>query len=175
MQHLILGGVRSGKSRYGQQLAQAAEQRGLAIYYIATAERQLNDDSMAERIRLHQQSRPSHWQLLESPLTLGQTIAQYAAPERCLLVDCLTLWLSNCLLSQRPQCWAEQRQQLFDSLAAAGGDIILVSNEVGQGVVPMAELSRHFVDQAGALHQQLAQQCQRVSFVTAGIAQSLKG
>ncbi|MDK2777158.1 MAG: bifunctional adenosylcobinamide kinase/adenosylcobinamide-phosphate guanylyltransferase [Pseudomonadota bacterium] len=165
---LILGGARSGKSRYAEEQAQ---QSGRPVVYIATATAQ--DGEMAQRIHHHQQRRPAEWQTLEEPLALAQAI-QRAGPDSLILVDCLTLWLTNCLLDNDPEQWALQRKQLLTLLASCPADLLLVSNEVGGGVVPMGELSRRFVDEAGWLHQAIAAQASDVTLVVAGIPLAVK-
>lgn len=169
MKELVLGGARSGKSTYAEQRAAAV---GSTVIYVATAT--AHDNEMADRISLHQQQRPSHWQLIEEPLDLVTVLQTYAAPDTCLLVDCLTLWLSN-LLGQDNQRELEQQQStLLQLLPDLPGDIIFVSNETGLGVIPMGELTRRFVDEAGRLHQRLASHCDRVTFMVAGIPQQIK-
>ena len=170
MIELILGGARSGKSRLAEQQAAAS---GLEVVYVATG--QPLDDEMRERIRHHQQHRPAHWQLIEEPLALARVLREQAAPGRCLLVDCLTLWMTNLLLDENPQRLHQERQQLLDALGELPGHLILVSNETGMGVVPLGELSRRYVDEAGWLHQALAQRCERVQFCVAGLSLLLKG
>jgi len=167
---LILGGARSGKSRYAESLAAAS---GLEVVYIATAS--ADDVEMAARIAHHRQDRPSHWITLEEPLALAQRLREQAAPGRCLLVDCLTLWLSNWLCSPQADALDEAISDLLDTVAGLPGELILVSNETGLGVVPAGALTRRFVDESGRLHQRLAQGCERVVFVTAGLPQPLKG
>ncbi len=170
MKELILGGTRSGKSRLAQERAIAS---GLPVTYIATAT--AGDDEMAARIQCHQRERPVEWALIEAPIGLAEALRQSAGPDRCLLVDCLTLWLSNLLGFATEAEFQQQRQALLDLLPQLPGYIILVSNEVNMGVVPMGELSRRFCDEAGWLHQTLAQQCQRVTLTVAGLPLQLKG
>jgi adenosylcobinamide kinase/adenosylcobinamide-phosphate guanylyltransferase len=170
MRELILGGARSGKSRLAEQQALAS---GLEVIYVATS--QALDCEMSARIAHHQERRPPAWGLIEEPLELARVLRENAAPGRCLLVDCLTLWLTNLLLLDEPTRLAEERQQLLDGLAELPGRIILVSNETGMGVVPLGELTRRYVDEAGWLHQALAAQCQRVIFTVAGLPMVLKG
>lgn len=171
MKQLILGGVRSGKSAYAEKLALQSQ---LDVCYIATA--QAWDDEMRARIALHQQQRPDHWHVVEEPLALSETIQQQASVDRLLLVDCLTLWLSNQLMAEPTQEKMERlRHELVRSVVEAPGQIVLVSNEISLGVVPMGELSRRFCDEAGRLHQALAAECDRVSLVIAGLVQQLKG
>ncbi len=172
MKQLILGGARSGKSSLAEQLATSG---GKTVIYIATADTRHNDQEMANRIQLHQRQRPDEWQTIEAPLLLAQVLQQQAADDRCLLVDCLTLWLSNCLLHEDSDFWPQQRQKLLDSFAELPGDIILVGNEVGSGIVPMGEISRRFVDENGFLHQALAPHCERVILTAAGLPLVLKG
>jgi len=166
---LILGGARSGKSRFAEQ---RALQSGLEVIYIATAT--ADDAEMATRIAHHQQHRPTHWKTVETPLYLAKTLQTYAHPQACLLVDCLTLWINNCLFDEAV-CWETQRQLLLTQIAQLPGQQILVSNEVGQGIVPLGAVSRQFVDESGRLHQALASLADRVFFVVAGLPQVLKG
>ncbi|PJK08513.1 bifunctional adenosylcobinamide kinase/adenosylcobinamide-phosphate guanylyltransferase [Lysobacteraceae bacterium NML120232] len=169
MQRLILGGARSGKSAFAERLAR---QSGKPVTYIATA--QALDAEMAARIAHHRQQRPPEWSLVEAPLALAEALQTHAQPEGMLLVDCLTLWLSNHLLAAPENLHASQ-DALLATLAKIPGEVILVSNEVGQGVVPMGALSRRFVDEAGRLHQRLAAHCDAVVMVVAGLAWHLKG
>ncbi|SPJ34697.1 bifunctional adenosylcobinamide kinase/adenosylcobinamide-phosphate guanylyltransferase [Kushneria phyllosphaerae] len=170
MHELILGGARSGKSVHGETLA---VQSACEVTYIATA--QVYDDSeMRARIESHRERRPSHWALVEAPLSLGEAIERHARADRLLLIDCLTLWLTNLLL-EGGQRFVQERARLLEALDHAPGRVVMVSNEVGQGVVPMNALSRRFVDEAGQLHQVLASRCQRVWWVVAGLPQCLKG
>ncbi|MDX1367533.1 bifunctional adenosylcobinamide kinase/adenosylcobinamide-phosphate guanylyltransferase [Pseudomonas sp.] len=170
MLELILGGARSGKSRLAEKLA---DESGLGVTYIATS--QALDGEMNARIEQHRRRRPTHWGLLEEPLELVRVLCEQAAPERCLLVDCLTLWLSNLLMLDDQARLEAECDALLACLARLPGRIILVSNETGLGVVPMGELSRRYVDAAGWLHQALAAQCQRVVFTVAGLPMVLKG
>ncbi|HDS1734398.1 MULTISPECIES: bifunctional adenosylcobinamide kinase/adenosylcobinamide-phosphate guanylyltransferase [Pseudomonas] len=170
MRNLILGGARSGKSRLAEQLAEAS---GLAVTYIATSEPL--DGEMNERVRLHRQRRPAHWQLIEEPLQLAAVLRAEAGEGRCLLVDCLTLWLTNLLMLEDDQRLVAERDALLDCLQSLPGTIILVSNETGLGVVPMGELTRRYVDQAGWLHQAVAERCERVVLTVAGLPLMLKG
>lgn len=170
MHDLILGGARSGKSRLAEQLAKDS---GLAVTYIATS--QALDCEMSERVRQHRQRRPAHWALIEEPLALADVLCREAGPERCLLVDCLTLWLTNLLLCDDRPRLEKEREALLACISSLPGRLILVSNETGLGVVPMGELSRRYVDEAGWLHQALAQHSERVLFCIAGLPLALKG
>lgn len=173
MIELVLGGARSGKSRYAEQQAVAS---GLEVVYIATAE--AGDDEMQARIAHHRHRRPEHWQTVEEPLHLARIVADHAAPERCLLVDCLTLWLCNALFDKQGELqtmrYRQQSEALFDALSSCRHRVILVSNEVGLGVVAADAMTRRFVDEAGFLHQRLAQISDKVVLVTAGLPQILK-
>jgi len=169
---LILGGARSGKSSLAESLAIKSN---LDVIYVATAT--AGDDEMVARIARHKTQRPQHWLLVEEPLDLAGVIRQYSRPNGCLLIDCLTLWLTNCLFSPEATAasWQRQKQDFLQALSEAQGRIIMVSNEVGQGIVPMGEVSRRFVDESGWLHQAIAKKVERVIFVTAGIPLVLKG
>ena len=170
MLDLILGGARSGKSRLAEQLARHS---GLAVTYIATS--QALDGEMSARIAHHRERRPAGWALVEEPVELGRVLREQAAPERCLLVDCLTLWLTNLLMLDDDTRLAMQRDALLESLGELPGRIILVSNETGLGVVPLGELTRRYVDEAGWLHQAVAERAERVQFCVAGLPMLLKG
>lgn len=170
MRTLILGGARSGKSALAERLA---VESGHEVVYIATA--QAHDEEMATRIAHHRAMRPSHWLSVEEPLALAAALEAHARPGCFVLVDCLTLWLSNLLGSSDAARLAQERDALLHLLPSLKGQLLLVSNEVGLGVVPMGELTRRFVDEAGRLHQALAAQCERVVFVAAGLPMPLKG
>jgi adenosylcobinamide kinase / adenosylcobinamide-phosphate guanylyltransferase len=168
---LILGGARSGKSRLGEE---RAKNSSLKVTYVATGEP--GDQEMAQRIRHHQKSRPSHWGLVEEPLYLAKAIEQNAQDGHLLLVDCLTLWLSNLLFHKNgATLWPQEKKKLLELLPTLTSPVILVGNETGLGVVPMGEVSRRFVDEAGWLHQDLAQICDKVIFTVAGLPMVLKG
>jgi len=170
MLQLILGGARSGKSRLAEKLASDS---GLNVIYIATS--QPLDGEMNQRVALHRERRPAEWGLIEEPVELARVLRENAGEGRCLLVDCLTLWLTNLLMLDDPQRLAQEREALLDGLAELPGEIIFVSNETGLGVVPLGELTRRYVDEAGWLHQALAERCQRVVFTVAGLPMTLKG
>ena len=170
MKQLILGGARSGKSRYAEQQAEslsASQQKTLV--YVATATAQ--DGEMSERIRQHQTRRGAEWLLVEEPLNLHETIERYGSDEYCLLIDCLTLWLTNALIAEQ---WPQVRSQFLAAIQRSQATLLCVSNEVGSGVVPMGELSRVFVDESGRLHQELAAEFDRVALVVAGLPLMLK-
>ncbi|MBX8509713.1 bifunctional adenosylcobinamide kinase/adenosylcobinamide-phosphate guanylyltransferase [Pseudomonas cichorii] len=170
MLQLILGGARSGKSRLAERLA---AESGLSVIYIATS--QPLDGEMNQRVATHRQRRPDSWGLVEEPVELARVLRENAASGHCLLVDCLTLWLTNLLMLDDPERLAQEREALLECLAELPGEIIFVSNETGLGVVPMGELTRRYVDEAGLLHQALAERCQRVVLTVAGLPLTLKG
>jgi adenosylcobinamide kinase / adenosylcobinamide-phosphate guanylyltransferase len=184
---LIFGGARSGKSAHAEQLAAAS---GKPVIYIATATVAEHADSeMHERIAQHQQRRQQdhpRWSTVQEPLALGAAITRHSTPDNLLLVDCLTVWLSNLLFSTQqdypeigritpPARFVQERAALLEALRTLPGEIVLVSNEVGMGIVPMGAISRWFVDEAGRLNQAVAAQCERVYWVAAGLPLSLKG
>lgn len=168
MIELIGGGARSGKSRYA--LEKAGDLPGRHTF-IATAE--AKDNSMADRIQRHQRERDERWTLIEEPLELASKIAQQRAGD-IVLVDCLTLWLSNWLCSEKAARWTTQKQEFLTALQQTSAEIFLITNEVGLGVIPVGQLSRDFVDQSGWLHQDIAALANRVTMVTFGIPQSIK-
>jgi len=169
MKQFILGGARSGKSTLAETLAIKSNKK---VIYIATG--QALDAEMQTRIQQHQTQRSTDWQTIEEPIALGKVVATFNDVQYCVLVDCLTLWITNCLLSEDKYCWAAQKKALLEELKIFKGDLILVSNEVGQGVVPLGEINRQFVDETGWLHQCLAQVCEKVILVVAGLPQILK-
>lgn len=166
MKELILGGARSGKSRYAERTALAT---GKTPVYIATG--WADDAEMAARIDRHRADRSDIWLLVEEPLHLAQALLAVDGPERVLVVDCLTLWLSNCL---HMGDWQTARDRLLVVLPQLAADVYLVSNEVGSGVVPLGPLPRRFVDESGWLHQAFAEICDRVTLVVAGLPLTLK-
>ncbi len=167
---LILGGARSGKSSYAEKQAiDIAKSDNKELLYIATAT--VNDEEMRVRIKQHSSRRDQSWTLIEEPMNLAEPIDRFNSANYCILIDCLTLWLSNNLLSNSLRL----NQEIFlDSFKKSQATILLVSNEVGSGIVPMGELSRQFVDESGWLHQELASICDEVSLVVAGLPLFLK-
>ena len=176
---LILGGARSGKSREAER---RAADSGLAVTVIATAE--ALDAEMAARIRRHQDDRPAGWRTVEAPLALADTLRAEAAADRCLLVDCLTLWVANLLAdadrlppgasADELPLFRRERDALLAALPTLPGRVIFVANEVGLGLVPETALGRLFRDEAGRLNQAVAALCPRVVFVAAGLPLVLK-
>jgi len=164
---LVLGGARSGKSRFAQ--AQAERHPG-DLVYIATA--QAFDSEMADRIARHRNDRGPRWQTVEAPLDLAPAIAAHGASAATLLVDCLTLWASNLLFAGRDI--PAEIGALSSAIAAVPGRIILVSNEVGLGIVPDNALARQFRDIAGDINQAIARIADKAVFVVAGLPIQLK-
>jgi len=185
--HLILGGARSGKSAYAEKLATDS---GLPVTYIATA--QIYDDEFKTRVQHHKDRRPKDWQIIEeshyladatglihSSAGLQANIHEGCRHDNCIIIDCLTLWLAQCIC---PECappegvnWSEQREKLLNTLPKLQGNIILVSNEVGMGIVPLGEINRQFQDEQGRLNQAVAAIADQVTFVAAGLPLHLKG
>lgn len=165
---LVLGGARSGKSAFSERLAQST---GLERHYIATG--RAYDDEMRERIVRHQDDRGPSWVTHEEPVALIQTLQTVDRPGRVVLVDCLTLWVTNLMMAGEdiPARSADLAAQLL-SLEAK---IIFVSNEVGLGIVPENRMAREFRDHAGRLHQQIAAAADEVFFVAAGLPLRMKG
>ncbi|HRY25516.1 MAG: bifunctional adenosylcobinamide kinase/adenosylcobinamide-phosphate guanylyltransferase [Geminicoccaceae bacterium] len=164
---LILGGARSGKSRHAERLVLES---GLQPCYLATG--QGGDAEMAARIAAHRARRGERWRLVEEPLELATALRHHAAADCAVLVDCLTLWVTNLLLAERDI--EAEVAGLTAILQALPGPVVLVSNEVGLGIVPIDALTRAFVDATGALHQRLAAMADRVDLVTAGLPLRLK-
>lgn len=171
MKHLILGGVKSGKSRRAEQLAKDWEEEGRGkVVYIATA--RVYDDEFGDRIKRHQAQRPVHWETLEEPLAVAQMLNQYSGTRSCVLLECLTLWLSNVLCDELDL--SRYIEQLCDAIERFEGELIIVSNETGMGIIPQNELARQFGDEAGVLHQRLAVICDEVTLTVAGLPLFLK-
>lgn len=183
MKTLLIGGARSGKSALAERLAaERAEHHGREVVMVVTA--QALDAEMAQRIALHRAQRPADWRTVEAPIALAAALRQVARDDRVLVVDCLTLWLTNLLLSEPfdeardwrpPAAFERERAALLDVLPRLPGELVLIGNEVGHGIVPMGALNRVFVDENGRLHQALAACCDVVRFVMAGCALPLKG
>jgi adenosylcobinamide kinase / adenosylcobinamide-phosphate guanylyltransferase len=165
---LVLGGARSGKSAFAESLI---DQSGLTKCYLATG--QVFDDEMRRRIGEHRARRGPEWELAEEPLDLCCALDEAASKNKAVLVDCLTLWVTNLMMADRDQ--AEAADALVAALKVLPGTIVLVSNEVGQGIVPDNAMARAFRDHAGLLHQKVAAAADEVYFVTAGLPQKLKG
>jgi len=167
---LVLGGVKSGKSRLAEQLAKQSE---LDVIYIATAT--ADDNEMQQRINNHQQQRPKHWQTIETPISLATTLQQVCKDDSCILVDCLTLWLTNLLMNEDKSLINQEIEDLLSLLPTLPGQLIFVSNETNMGVMPLGELTRQYCDRIGILHQQIAETVDRVILTVAGLPHVLKG
>ncbi|MBU2968604.1 bifunctional adenosylcobinamide kinase/adenosylcobinamide-phosphate guanylyltransferase [Pseudoalteromonas sp. C2R02] len=168
MKQLILGGVRSGKSSHAEKVA---NQLSKNVIYVATA--QAFDDEMKNRILRHQNDRPGHWQLVEEPLDLERILLTHNQIHHTLLIDCLTLWLNNCLHYKANE-WQQFKTDFLHALSQSKATIILVSNEVGFSITPDNALARVFCDEQGWLNQDIAKVCDRVTLTVAGIALELK-
>ncbi|AEG51328.1 Adenosylcobinamide-phosphate guanylyltransferase [Sphingobium chlorophenolicum L-1] len=165
---LVLGGCRSGKSRYAQEWCEAVS--GGRLAYIATA--QAFDTEMEERIARHRGERGSRWLTIDAPMDLPTALSEAAGQADAILIDCLTLWLTNLMLAVADI--AAARAALAQAVAACPVPVALVANEVGLGIVPDNALARRFRDEAGWLNQQMAAQCEQVVFLAAGLPLNLK-
>jgi adenosylcobinamide kinase/adenosylcobinamide-phosphate guanylyltransferase len=165
---LVLGGARSGKSVLAEKLVL---ETGLEPVYVATAE--VLDEEMTARVAAHRGRRGAAWRLVEEPVALAEAIGRESATTRAVLVDCLTLWLSTLLLRKADPL--AEAVRLVEALGSARGPVILVSNEVGQGIVPANALARRFIDEAGRLHQRIAAKADQVVLVVAGLPLWVKG
>lgn len=180
---LILGGQKSGKSRHAELLAKAWLEQSFEHRACLIATAQAHDGEMAARIARHQADRAARvpqLQTVEEPLALAQTITRLSTPQTLLVVDCLNLWLTNMLMPMdahyalsSPQIHAHT-SALQGALAQAAGPVVLVSNEIGLGVIPLAPAVRQFVDELGLLNQALAQTCPQVLLMAAGLPLPLK-
>ena len=183
---LILGGQKSGKSRRAELLARNWLAQSPAHQAVLIATAQPWDAEMRERITRHQTDRAERvpgMQTVEEPLALGQTLARYSQPQTLVVVDCLTLWLTNLLMpmedsrKNEPPAQAARAQvaMVLRAIENAAGPVVLVGNEIGLGVIPLGRETRAFVDALGLLNQDVAQVCQRVTFMAAGLPLTLKG
>lgn len=171
---LVLGGARSGKSSYAEKLAMES---GLPVTYIATA--QVYDNEFKARVQHHKDRRPASWALVEEPHRIAQTLSRLAQPNQCLIVDCLTVWLAQWICADcnppKDSNWQLEREAFLTLLPTLAGTIILVSNEVGMGIVPLGEINRQFQDEQGRLNQAVAEIANSVVFIAAGLPLKLKG
>jgi len=167
---LVLGGARSGKSIYAEKLVEVF---GQGLYLAtATAKESEDDNEMLQRILKHKKRRGKNWQTIEEPIDIVEVIDLNACSKRPILVDCLTLWLSNLMLAKKDVEY--EVMKLRESLVNASGPLVLVSSEVGMGIVPSNNIAREFRDYAGYLHQKLANECKQVVFVVAGLPMIIK-
>lgn len=186
---LVLGGARSGKSHFAEQLAtDHATATGGPVTYIATARHDADppDEEMELRIALHRARRPADWGLVEEPVRLADALYAHARHGGCILVDCVTLWLNNLVFDENrtypeygvitpPPAFTEEIDALLAALPTLPGHVILVSNEIGFGVVPQGAITRFYVDELGRLNQKLAAAADRVRLLVAGIPVVVKG
>lgn len=183
--HLIIGGQRSGKSRHAERLGLRwlAQSDAHSVTVLATAV--ASDEEMRERIARHRADRPQGFDTVEAPVHLGAALRAASAPGRLLIVDCLTLWLVNALMPMHVQnhdpspvsvataqaVWSDLRMELLSALnEELASPVLLVSNEIGCGVIPMGAEVRHFVDELGRLNQDVAQSCAQITLMAAGQA-----
>jgi adenosylcobinamide kinase/adenosylcobinamide-phosphate guanylyltransferase len=180
VRRLIIGGARSGKTAHAIALANSLSvARGANVTYVATA--QALDEEMRHRISLHRAERPATWRTLEAPAGLAQALRHWNEPG-ILVIDCMTLWLSNALLKNFREdaptaplpTWQTESDDFLQWLQVVRDDVLLISNEVGAGIVPMSPLARRFQDEQGRLNQRLAAVCDQVTLVVAGIAVPIK-
>lgn len=167
---LVLGGARSGKSSWALR---HVESHYSSYLFLATA--RVNDDEMAERVRLHRESRGTRWKLLEEPLEVPRTLRTGPGDAEAVLVDCLTVWMSNVLIEKGEAAVESYQDGLLEALSQRDRTIVIVSNEVGMGIVPETYLGRFFRDTAGRFNQRVAAMADRVVFMIAGLPMALKG
>ncbi len=165
---LILGGIRSGKSRYAESLLKKSS---LSINYIATAK--ADDEEMHQRIASHKASRPTNWRIIEEPYALAETLLHYDQAGHIFLVECLTLWITQLLCLDDDRMYTEL-DAVHNILPTLKAEIIFVSNEVGLGIIPYDKISRRYVDIAGRFNQQIAEYVDDVVFVIAGLPHTIK-
>lgn len=165
---LVLGGARSGKSSYAEKMVQSS---GLQPLYLATG--RAFDDEMENRIAIHRDRRGSQWQTVEEPIDLVGALTLHVAADRFVLVDCLTLWLTNLMMAERDI--AAEAAGLVAMLPKLAGPVVFVSNEVGFGIVPENRMAREFRDHAGFLHQAVAAVAGEVYLIAAGLPLKMKG
>lgn len=165
---LVLGGAKSGKSAFAETLCTRFDGQKI---YLATA--QSHDDEMTQRINEHQARRDATWQTINVPLDLVSALADHNQPEKIILLDCLTLWISNLMMNERN--FDEALSALLAQIKTMQATLIIVSNEVGHGIVPDNKMARLFRDQSGIAHQKIAALCDQAYFLTAGLPQKLKG
>ncbi|MBC8418677.1 MAG: bifunctional adenosylcobinamide kinase/adenosylcobinamide-phosphate guanylyltransferase [Proteobacteria bacterium] len=166
---LVLGGAKSGKSSWALRYA---EEHHKSCLFLATAE--VKDKEMAERVRLHKESRGPHWKLIEEPLNIAEALQTGCAQADAVLIDCVTIWLSNILLKKGREKIIPYQDRLLEALSRRQQAVIVVSNEVGAGIVPEHPLGREFRDLAGMLNQKLAAMADKVVMTVAGIPVRIK-
>ena len=176
MKSLILGGVKSGKSRYAENCVKGFLCKNLlkddSVCLIATA--QALDESMAKRIEKHKQQRPENWLIIEEPLNLAKAVIEAEKTTKIILVDCLTLWLTNLLMLEEEDKLVNAIADFLDAVSKCEVELVIVSNETNMGIMPLGSLTRDYCDKAGSLHQALAEVCDQVTLVVAGLPHFLK-
>jgi adenosylcobinamide kinase/adenosylcobinamide-phosphate guanylyltransferase len=175
--HLILGGQRSGKSRRAERLARAWLDQDARHEVLVVATAWASDDEMRERIARHRLDRDPAFAVVECASALGAALRAHGAPQRLIVVDCLTLWVSQALMphglpeaQSEPPDWPALRDDLLLAMSEVASPLVLVSNEIGAGVVPMGAEVRRVVDELGRLHQDVAQRCDQLTWMVAGQA-----
>lgn len=173
MKHLVLGGVRSGKSAHGQVLAQRlADNEHKQVVYLATA--QALDKSMQTRIEKHQNNRPNHWLLVEESIDIAKVLLDPNNQDKIILIECMTLWLTNLLCLEDEEVFARHKTAFIAAIKQTQAKLVCVSSEVGAGIMPMNAMARRFGDEAGLLNQELAALSEQVDLVCAGLPLKLK-
>lgn len=169
MKHLVLGGVRSGKSAFTENWI---GQTNKPVHYIATS--QVWDEEMALRVKKHQARRPKFWQLIEEPIELGSTLDHLNASGNAVIIECLSLWLTNLICLEDEVRMAAEKAAFERAVADFKGDLAIVSSEVGLGIMPMNAMARRFGDEIGEMNQKVANLTDWVTFVAAGLPMQLK-
>lgn len=173
MKHLVIGGVRSGKSAHGQVLAQVlADEHKTQVVYLATA--QALDKGMQSRIEKHQNNRPQQWLLVEESLDIASILVAPENQDKVILIECMTLWLTNLLCLDDDLAFAKYKADFMDAITRTQAKLVCISSEVGAGIMPMNAMARRFGDEAGLLNQQLASVSEGVELVCAGLPLKLK-
>jgi adenosylcobinamide kinase / adenosylcobinamide-phosphate guanylyltransferase len=170
---LVLGGVRSGKSRYAQTLAAGVS----PVAFVATARRSDSDEEMQRKIERHRADRPQEWRTIEEPLDLASVLAEQGSSYRILVVDCLTLYAANLLDAEHGDLISieDRLRRFYEALRSAPCSVALVSNEVGSGIVPAFPEGRKYRDLLGEINQRVASAADNVLFMVAGLPLALKG
>jgi len=173
---LVLGGIRSGKSAFTETQAQSCNR---PVIYVATAQEVYKDGEVdaawQQRIQAHRQRRPQHWQCIEEPLQLAKVLRLHSGDGHCVLVDCISVWMTNLLLCDDEAQLQDEKDALLDAVANFHGRLLMVSSESNMGVLPLGALSQRYCDEMGMLHQQLAARCEQVILIIAGLPHCLKG
>lgn len=173
MKHLVIGGVRSGKSAHGQELAQTlADAESREVVYLATA--QALDKGMLDRIEKHQNSRPEHWLLVEESIDIASILLAPENQNKVILIECMTLWLTNLICLEDDEAFNRHKSAFISAIEQTQAKLVCISSEVGVGIMPMNAMARRFGDEAGLLNQELARLSEQVELVCAGLPLKLK-